>query len=1289
MPLKMHRVAFMLILAAGALCRKPDFDIAPLAPELCEGLPPPVRSRFPARLECELGPQYNETTGTLYSGVCVPRDCVDYDDRLDISYYMPDREGCECPAEAVGCDNECFSGWTRDVCGACLGPGSPERDECLRSDCNPSNSARCEVTDMCGSCGSDDAADLASYASPGSGRLIAGGWPMDKLDLLYLEDIAPSSLSGEYGPVGGHNSAFMRSFAQCYSAEDLAQCGSYSNFVGLLAYFEDIDIDVAFCNQTIDFVYWAKDARGLPGAEITRQQMDLLELRRKQDRSVNPWLQSFLDERLSLPPGGLCVGFEITQDVYGQIGTVETRGALRCEGEVSKGHIRYELDGPWVKTSDVAETTCGIDFALFPILGACQPCDTDVSAPGLFPVHGGFGESVCPVSHDVARPWLNADICGVCSGNGSSCRGHQCPPMTGVSVSVECQNVRQGPEPGQITVGVVWSYENTCNSTIVVPPNADPEHGPLNYIWSPDTELPPATWFPVGSFHPGCDRHALVTEIVLDAEDPVPEIVWTVESTAGFSWEASTEDPQSQRSCTVGCDGVAGSGWTEDECGVCRGPKDPLRDTDCADCLGVPNGSAVVDTCGVCNGRDECLPQGSPCGPNFIIGSQGSTYECAEGLSCLDGYCCPSDCTGDCQRCDVPGMYGMCMDAADGTDPRGRCDNGVFCDGQEACQAGVCEDGDPLGQCDDGNSCTIDFCVENSFIDGIASQCRHEPVSGTGSKCHPLQETLGSALRITPGVPTACSWGVQACVDEELCCINYDLQVEGAYVEGPEFPDFCGDGIDNNCDGTADEGCANFCNPESPEDPAPPPLGDVDTSCNSYECTPDGDGFRWVLRTNEGAPCTPDSQCIDASSAVCVVPGENLSSECVGEPLECTEQCTPEELESGCFATECDASSGCVCAQSEAGSPCDDGSPLTADDKCISTGECVGRVLSPAELGCNQLDQCLAVSLGPEGECIQTPDTGASCDDDTTCTANDTCDEEGECTGTPVCAEMQCFTLTCVDCTKDTQIANMMCSGDRDFQCVYSPSNGDPCTTNSAEVGTCQGGICFPSGSTVSASSTTTVASTISAAGSTTGSASTSSSTSTTGEGFSSFTTSTAASSTIASAMSTMTSTMAAGTSTSTSTTGSTTSASTTTGAKREAMAREMEFRPSGRRLLSIEPVSTHKPRDSKRHKGLDSFGMSYKDTSSIPHVHQKPLDRAKKNDTQSETNVVVHNDIHLGKDRYHDDDSTGAAVAIIVIISVFVLFFAILACVAEAEYQRDRKKHMMQVQQAAKETDV
>ena len=114
----------------------------------------------------------------------------------------------------------------------------------------------------------------------------------------------------------------------------------------------------------------------------------------------------------------------------------------------------------------------------------------------------------------------------------------------------------------------------------------------------------------------------------------------------------------------------------------------------------------------------------------------GSPTRCTTSAQCDDGFACTIDGCGAGGLCAHTAIDAMC--AADETCVVGRgcvtrgatvcttnaeCDDGIFCNGAERCNARVCIT--PLPEtCDDGNACTTDTC------DAVRDQCVRETAPG-------------------------------------------------------------------------------------------------------------------------------------------------------------------------------------------------------------------------------------------------------------------------------------------------------------------------------------------------------------------------------------------------------------------------------------------------------------------------------------------------------------------------------------------------------------------------------
>ena len=274
---------------------------------------------------------------------------------------------------------------------------------------------------------------------------------------------------------------------------------------------------------------------------------------------------------------------------------------------------------------------------------------------------------------------------------------------------------------------------------------------------------------------------------------------------------------------TNGCqDGVApncddGVDCTEDIC-----------DEDADACMHTTDDS-VCDDGAWCNGAETC---------DDVNGCQaGTSPDCNDGVDCTVDSCdedndvcvsIPSDmlcddtnaCTDD--RCSP----GISPDATGCTHTNlengASCSDDNVCNGNETCRDGMCQAGAPLF-CSDDNPCTVNYCAP-------AAGCMVEPApEGTscsdGNRCNG-DEVCDANGACQEGVPLDCDDSnpctADFCVPAEGCqnvnnidvcddgddCTSNDRCVDGVCVGvGVEI---CGDGLDNDCNGTVDDGCGGI-----------------------------------------------------------------------------------------------------------------------------------------------------------------------------------------------------------------------------------------------------------------------------------------------------------------------------------------------------------------------------------------------------------------------------------------------------------------------------------------------
>jgi hypothetical protein len=202
-----------------------------------------------------------------------------------------------------------------------------------------------------------------------------------------------------------------------------------------------------------------------------------------------------------------------------------------------------------------------------------------------------------------------------------------------------------------------------------------------------------------------------------------------------------------QSACTTdSCDPVAGCRYA------------PLTDgTSCADA-------------NLCNGAETCRAG---------VCAVGSTPSCDDKNPCTTDACAPA--TG-CTHAAV----------ADATS----CADNNPCNGVETCRAGTCAAGTPPS-CDDKNVCTIDSCAP--------AGCQHVPLPDEtlrpdGTVCNGIEVCYRGVLY--QGAPLACD-------DGNVCTTDSCDPVAGCqHAAVPTQPEICGDGLDNDCNGRFDEGCA-------------------------------------------------------------------------------------------------------------------------------------------------------------------------------------------------------------------------------------------------------------------------------------------------------------------------------------------------------------------------------------------------------------------------------------------------------------------------------------------------
>lgn len=152
------------------------------------------------------------------------------------------------------------------------------------------------------------------------------------------------------------------------------------------------------------------------------------------------------------------------------------------------------------------------------------------------------------------------------------------------------------------------------------------------------------------------------------------------------------------------------------------------------------------------------------------------------------------------------------------------CDDGLYCNGAEACQAGVCVSGTPVA-CDDGVACTVDSCDE------VSDACVHAPndaVCDNGTFCDGA-ELCDPVSGCVAGAPVQCDDGIACTID---AC---DEGMQGC----SHTPDHavCDNGL--FCDG--EETCSTESGCISGPSPCQGACDEIEQTCEAGACATDGD----------------------------------------------------------------------------------------------------------------------------------------------------------------------------------------------------------------------------------------------------------------------------------------------------------------------------------------------------------------------------------------------------------------------------------------------------------------
>jgi hypothetical protein len=388
----------------------------------------------------------------------------------------------------------------------------------------------------------------------------------------------------------------------------------------------------------------------------------------------------------------------------------------------------------------------------------------------------------------------------------------------------------------------------------------------------------------------------------------------------GLGWE------DCDCTCTPDCDGKAcGPDGCGGSCGPCLSPPAPA----CADL-------ELLDTW---SASGTCVTGGC----QYVLTRRRCEFGCAEGA------CLPDPCAG--VRCQEPpgvchAAQGRCVRAPaphceyEPLEDGASCEDGLYCNGAESCQAGACQPGQPVdcggltapcraGACDEAGRA----CIEVLSEDGASCE--------DGLYCNGAESCQAGACQ--PGQPVDCGSLDNAC-QRGVC----DEQGRACGQVAREDGTPCEDGV--HCNGA--ESCqAGACAPG-----APVSCTHLDGPCTQGVCREDPAGCASEAR-NEGQPC-PDGLLCN---------GQELcqAGACQpGQPVDCPQPENP------CRRAECqEAAGGCQDVDLRDGLPCTTGAACAASEICLG-GQCQPHTFAPPGTPCEDGDDCTAPDTCLQGQCL-------------------------------------------------------------------------------------------------------------------------------------------------------------------------------------------------------------------------------------------------------------------------------------------------------------------------------
>ncbi len=462
-----------------------------------------------------------------------------------------------------------------------------------------------------------------------------------------------------------------------------------------------------------------------------------------------------------------------------------------------------------------------------------------------------------------------------------------------------------------------------------------------------------------------------------------------------------------QAGTTVNCDD--GVGCTDDSCNDTTDSCDnATNDANCdnglwcdgaetcnavSDCLA---GTAVNCDDGVGCTDDSCNETTDTCD------NVSNDAACDDGVFCNGAESCSA--TLDCQAGSDPCPGQTCDEAGDACvdcQVNGDCDDGLYCNGSETCNAGTCQAGAAVN-CDDGVTCTDDSCNEaTDSCDNVASDanCDNGLYCDGAETCNAVSDCqAGTAVNCDDAVgctADSCNEATDSCdnVTNDAACDN------GLFCDGAETCDAvsdcqpgtavnCDDGVactDDSCNEATDS-CDNAANDANCDNGL---WCDGAETCNAVsDCQAGGD------------PC-PGQSCDEAGDACvdCLTNGDcDDGAYCNG-----AETCAAGVCQAG-TAVDCDDGVGCTadscnegtdsCDNAPNDAACDDALFCNGSETCHATLDCQAGTA----VNCDDGVACTDDSCNEATDSCDNVANNANCPDDAVfCNGTESCDAISDC----------------------------------------------------------------------------------------------------------------------------------------------------------------------------------------------------------------------------------------------------------------------------------------------------